>query len=135
MPIQGHGRKLLDEKLCFQLWAQLGSIGKVQSHLKLAGIINPNTTKEFSHMAIWNAAFRWVLENMDEARQIFKDAGSDLNDVQWDEWLIEKAMYVYGASSKGRFMRWIRRMEFEKYDYIYAERYGVEAKHSPIISE
>ena len=135
MPIQGHGRQLLDEKLCFQLWAQLGSLTKVQNHMKVAGIVNPNSGKAFTPMAIWNAAFRWVLKHPDDAREMYVEAGSVLSDVQWEEWLVHKAMYVLGASSKGNFMRWVRRMGFEKYDYVYAERYGLEAKHSPIISE
>ena len=61
MSIHGNARKLLDEELCFKLWVELDSITKVQSHLKIAGMVNPNTGHEFTQMAVWNAAIRWVL--------------------------------------------------------------------------
>ena len=135
MSIHGNARKLLDEELCFKLWVELDSITKVQSHMKLAGMVNPNNGKEFTQMAVWNAAIRWVLEHPDEARKHYKAKGSTLSDLQWEEWLTEKAMFVYGGSSKSRFFKWIRKMGYDKYDYVYAKRYGMEAVHTRPVSE
>jgi hypothetical protein len=135
MPIQGNARKLIDEKEAFDLWVKLGAIQKVQTHMKMAGKINPNNGKPFTIMAIWHAAMRWVLYNSEEAKAIYQEQGSTLSDLQWEEWLVKKAMYVLGTSSRTRFLRWIERMGFEKYDYLYAEQFGLEQVYSRPVPE
>ena len=115
---------ILDSEECFLLWVQLGSIEKVSRHLESLGKINVTTGKRFSAMGIWNAALRWVTANPDEAWPHYVNAGTELSREEWEEWLVAKAMIARGYS-KRNFLAWVRRMGFEKYEYVYAERYGL----------
>ena len=115
---------LLDGEECFLLWVQLGSIEKVSRHLEHAGKVNPNTGNRFSVMGVCNAALRWVTANPDIAWPHYVDAGTELTREEWEEWLVGKAMTARGYS-KRNFLSWVRKMGFEKYRHVYAERYGL----------
>ena len=115
---------ILDSEECFLLWVQLGSVAKVSLHLEALGKVNRATGKRFSNMGIWNAAIRWVSANPDLAWPYYVDAGTELTREEWEEWLVSKAMIARGYS-KRNFLAWVRRMGFEKYEYVYAERYGI----------
>lgn len=129
MAITSKKEALLDDKQCLDLWIELGSTEKVSKHLANNGQVNPTTKKPFSQMAIWDAAFRWILSHPEEAREIYVEQGSVLTQEEWEEWLVGRARHVLGTS-KGRFLAWIERNNFQKYEYVYAERFGIEQEES-----
>ena len=122
MTITGKYAKLLDDKESFFLWLELGSTAKVAAHMQKEGRVNPRSQHSFTPMAIWDSAMRWVLTNPEEAREIYVAHGDTRTQGEWEEWLVLKAMHVVGTS-RGRFMKWIYKNDFEKYSYIYGEKY------------
>ena len=122
MTITSKQEKLLNDKESFFLWLELGSTKNVSLHLEREGRVNPRTGDPFSPMAIWDSAMRWVLDHPYEAKEIYDEHGSTMNQTEWEEWLVQKALHVLGTSRK-RFMKWIKNRKFEKYVYIYKDRY------------
>lgn len=118
--------KTLDGKDCFYKWLELGSIIKVRNHYANLGMVSPRTKRPFVYSGILAAAYKFVIENHEEVRPIYLGEGSEVAKVDqaWEEWLVHKAIKVYLIiSSKGRFLGWIERNNFEKYDYMYADEY------------
>ena len=79
----------LDTKQCFDLWRELTSLRLVQLKLIEQGVVNPYTNKPPTRMGIRAAAYRWISENLDEARKILVADGNHLlaEDVYWKAWL------------------------------------------------
>lgn len=123
MSITSRGTSKLDDKECFDLWVELGTLKKVGQELVRRGKASPTTGKAYTGTIISKHALRWVLENQEEARQIYLDEGSTLTDEQWERWLVEKATTVFHFSPKN-FFRWIERNGFEKYEIIYLRKFG-----------
>jgi len=113
----------LDAEECFKLWVELGTLKKVVMELTRRGQINKITGKPYGIMTVSNRAHRWVLENSEEARSYYIEAGTIMNEEQFDRWMITKAMTSY-HKSPNRFFRWIEMMDFEKYEYVYEKRFG-----------
>ncbi len=117
----------ISDKDIFMLWYNMDSLNKVSLHLSNIGLINPANQKPFTIQTLSRHAFKWVIENSNEARPYFQEKAAEFsfNDDSWNKFLIRKAMYVY-YSSKDRFLNWIDRMGFgTKYQSIYAKRYGL----------
>jgi len=111
------------DKEYFELWKELGTLTKVQSHLKLAGEINPKLNQPFSEMTIRIAALRYVIEYPEETRATFdNEQGRPLSDKEWEEYLVKTAMSVYDTSTS-KLKSWIERKGMQKYDYIYSKRF------------
>lgn len=117
---------VLDGKDCFYKWVELGSATKVRNYYANLGIVSPRTGRPFVTSGIYTSAIRYVLENHEEVRHIYLRLGSEIakSDQAWEEWLVYKAIKKYlEISSEGRFLAWIERNNFEKYDYMYANKY------------
>lgn len=126
---------LLNDEVCFKLWTQLGTIRKVCRHLTSSGIVNPNTNKSFTAMSVWIAAYRYILENIDEAWKFFQLDDPDMCREEFEIHIIKKAATIY--QSRRRFMAWIRENNFEKYKDIYGEYYRIRpiTRHNDLISD
>ena len=110
----------------FRLWIELDTLDKVRGNLAEKGYVNPKTKRPYSKMAIYYNAMKYVLEEPDVAREYYKKYNADyaFDDDIWNEWLIEKAIWVY--KNRTRILLWLRRMGLdEKYKYFYADRMGV----------
>ena len=118
----------LDKGKAFEAWVETGSVVKARNHLTVQGIINPNTGKPFSPFSVWYSSWCWVLEHLEEARPIFeKEQQGEYSDEEWAEKMIRRAIDLYlQRSSKSRFMNWIKKNRFEKYDYMYSEAFSTE---------
>jgi len=106
--------RLLDPKLCFDLWIETGSVYKVPVVLKNKyGLYNEKTGQLFSPQGVWNAAGHYVIEHMAEARksveEVWKANGMLLNDKEWYRIVLERSNYL----SKSTFDKFI-----EKHSYL-----------------
>lgn len=94
--------KLLDTKRCWKDWMRLGSLNKVQESLEKEGLINQETMRPPTPAGIEKAAFRWALENQNEARKdleyAWHEIGMVLTDKDWKQFLTDKAKLTYYAT-------------------------------------
>lgn len=128
MTIVTRNKSKIDNKECFLLWVELGSLKNVSLEYARRGVLytpykEPFTPKPFSVSTISRRALMWVVEYPDEARPYYIKEGSRLTDEQWERWLIEKAMSIYKQSPRTFFL-WIEKNEFQKYEHVYIQRYG-----------
>lgn len=128
----------LTDKECFLMWVETGSLRKVVITLERKGVTNKNTGKPFSYETIRLAAKRYILTHPDEARPIILKAWEDdeveISDDDWNEYLVKMAASVFGSVSKPMFMNWIKEHGFERYDYIYADQFGLTPKYTRPVS-
>ncbi|NIT60433.1 MAG: hypothetical protein GWN00_30795, partial [Aliifodinibius sp.] len=62
-----------------------------------------------------------------------RDAGVTISDEEWEKFVVETAT-EYISSSRPRFMRWLDANPWAlKYDYIYAEKFGLTPKYHPTV--
>ena len=127
-------KKFKLDKLAFDAWLlEGGTLEKARQILANKGIINRRRNEPYTKMGVQQAAWRYTVENHEEARpimeNIWKDYGvTNLTDEIWEEYIVNLAMTILGNSSKKRFMDWIgKNPKFEKYEYMYAIRFGIEA--------
>ena len=129
--IQKHGFKL--DKVAFYAWLETGTLAKATKRLALDGIINRRKKEPYSTMGVLLAARRYMVENHEEVKPVllehWKEYGVEyVSDEDWDKYILQIAIQVLGNSSKKRFMDWLAlNPEFEKYEYMYAIRFGIEA--------
>ena len=129
--IQKHGFKL--DKLAFYAWLETGTLAKAAKRLALDGVINRRRKEPYTTMGVLLAARRYTVENHEEAKPLllehWKGYGVDhVSDEDWEIYILKIAMEVLGNSSKKRFMDWLAlNPMFEKYEYMYAIKFGIEA--------
>lgn len=130
-------KKLHFYKEAFYAWLEAGTCAKARRVLSRKGIVNPNTGKPYSYMAVYLGAYTYLLDNHKKLKPILFDLwglreGLDMTDQEWEIYLVKKAKVALGNSSKRRFMEWIEDNPWaKKYDYLYAKRFGLRAEHSP----
>lgn len=90
---------VLDPKRCWKEWIRLGSLNKVKRLFEDEGLRNPRTLRVPTVSAIEKAAYRWALENMDEAKQdmtyAWKTEGVMMTEEMWTDFLVKKAHLAY----------------------------------------
>lgn len=91
-------KRMLDPKLCFELWARTGSIYKVPMVLKNEyGMVRENGNL-YSATGIWHSANLYVTTEPLAARKVFEDVwranGVIIKDEDWYKFLLEKAAYL-----------------------------------------
>lgn len=128
--------KLNFHKEAFYAWLESGTCSKARRVLSRKGIVNPTTGKPYSYMAVYLGSYTYLLDNHKRLKPILFDLWGlrenvDMTDEEWEAYLVRKAKMVLGNSSKRRFMEWLEDNPWaEKYDYIYAERFGLRAENS-----
>jgi len=117
------GRKAgIPKDKAFYLWIELDSLKQVQDHLAEEGLVNPSTRKPYTKYAIRYAAYCYLLDHHEELRPVLEEKGFEGNDDDWNIYLIHKAINTFLFSSKERFMKWIKKNDFERYEYYYEDR-------------
>jgi len=90
---------ILDPERCWKEWIRLGSLTKVQNLFDLEGLRNPRTLRVPTLSAIEKAAYRWALENQEEARRDLEFAwaseGEVLTEERWIGFLVDKTKLAY----------------------------------------
>jgi len=114
--------RLMDEELAFKLWAELGSLEKAAQALYDRGYKNPVKDAPYTVPGVQAAAYRWVLKNPDEAKEIYLKHGSPLTTEEWEEWLVRVAT-VHLRTSRTRFYGWLDENGFrDKYKHVYEHK-------------
>lgn len=118
MPLTGQMVKQLDEKQCFDLWLQLGTLQKVANRLEKEGNVNENTGKPFTLMGIRVAALRYLIHNPEQAkeRMIESDPYSEYvqTEQSWRRFLIKRAVEILGKTNSDRVFRWAETYDVSK---------------------
>jgi hypothetical protein len=111
------------DKEYFELWKELGTLVKVSKHLANLGEINPKLKQPFSEMTVRIAAYRYVIEFPEEAKETFdNEYGRVLSQKEWEEFLVNTAVSVYDSSTD-KLKNWIERKGMQQYDYIYGRKF------------
>jgi len=102
-------KKILDPKVCFDLWIETGSVYKIPAILKERyGIYNDRTGNLVTPMGVWDAAWRYTLDNLVDSRQmvaqVWKANGEILLDKDWYPLVVQKAKYLYSPKKYQRFI-------------------------------
>lgn len=109
---------ILDPERCWKEWIRLGSLSKVRDLFYDEGLRNPRTTRVPTLSAIEKAAYRWALENQEEAKIDLKHAwsteGEILTDEDWRKFLADKANLAYFVQPR-KARRFIERHGLEEY--------------------
>ena len=95
---------ILDPERCWREWIRLGSLHKVQNKFEDEGLRNPRTLRVPTISAIEKAAYRWALENLEEAKKDLEYAWNQIGEVlteeRWQEFLVDKAKLAYFVQPK-----------------------------------
>jgi len=117
-PIIG-GRKnrtVIPEKLAFELWMDRGSARQAAETL-FNEYGEGNNGKPFSRKAVEQAAKRFVLWNVQEARDMYEAKYGELNDEVWYEYLKKLHNYNLMFYAPTIITKW-REANPEAYEYI-----------------
>ena len=125
----------MNEKAAFEAWMETGSLPRAAKRMEKQGYYNKRLKKPFSGFAIRHAACRYIASQHEDAKPVllkaWRDAGVKISDEEWEKFIVETAT-EYLSSSKSRFIRWLDANPWAlKYDYIYAEKFGLTPKHYP----
>jgi hypothetical protein len=112
-------KKYLDGELLFRKYHALGrakSVTKLQKWCKENVLVNQDTGKAPTHMALWFAMWRWALrpENQGTAREIYNQYLFDclkpeLDDLGWRELMLKRAKTCFNSGFKDNsFFNWKR---------------------------
>jgi len=127
MPITGKRKKQLNEKQCFDLWLDLGSLKKVSKKITREGQINENTGEPFTLEGIRKSALRYLIYRPEDARVRMEEADPFSpylqSDREWHKFLVERAFTVFSSlSDNDRIYRWAEENGVPK-QYIEEELY------------
>lgn len=92
-------QSILDPRRCWKLWIEEGSLSKVRGIFADEGLINPNTLRPPTLSAIEKAAYRWALDNLDDARDdleyAWNSVGKTLTEKDWRQFLSKKIRLAF----------------------------------------
>ena len=81
---------------------------------------NPETGKDWTTGAVWQAAWRWALENLDYAKKVYADTllsyGENLTDDEWHEVLSQHAKTCMTKVQYRRFLN--KHPEIKRYEIL-----------------
>jgi hypothetical protein len=128
MPVIGRRERLLPGKEILEAWFMMGSLARVSRHFQKMGRINDRTGQPFSQNAYWRSVSIYIIENPEEAREIYAKAEYTFSDEQWELYVLRRAMQVH-KTSRTTFIRWVLEKKWpRKYEHLYQEHFGIEAK-------
>lgn len=127
MPINGTRReRQLDGKEIIELWAQMGSLGRVHTYYQNSGKVNPRSMQPYDNSSLWRAASLYMIESPKEAREIFIAQGDTKTDREWDLFVLRRAMQLY-RTHRTTFMRWVVDQEWPReYEYLFKDEFAVK---------
>lgn len=118
------------QKVAFYTWLEGGNCARATKMLSKRGIVNPRTGKPYTYMALYLAAYIYLVKNHEELKPVLFDIWGMRDDImtdkEWDIYIVRKATMALGNSSKKLFLEWVDDNPWAKgYDYIYAKRFGL----------
>lgn len=108
----GLRQKLLDGRMLFyHYYEEMGkgtSLNKMARWLYKQGIYNQDTGEEFSTSAIFQAIWRWALQNLEESEPVIKkwllnNYGEVWSDEQWKHIITERVKRYLNKTQKRNF--------------------------------
>jgi len=96
----------LDERVCFELWNEVSSLGETKKILINRGVKNPKTGKPPTKMSISIAAKRFIIKNPEQARIEITEAeggGWAEDRMAFYRWLDQEAHKIL---SEPRYEEW-----------------------------
>jgi hypothetical protein len=142
MAMTGRKAKGMDGHEVMELWVELGSLHKVSLLFQTEGRVNPDSLQPYTETGLWRACSIWMVENPAESRKLYEKAGSAYTDVQWDMFVLRRAIQVY-KTTRSTFIRWVLSQPKEvvgkdengddvlqewprKYEPLYSQHYRIE---------
>ena len=118
------------QKTAFYTWLEGGNCARATKMLAKRGIVNPRTNKPYTYMALYLAAYIYLVNNHEELKPVLFDLwdmrDDTMTDMEWEIYIVRKATVALGNSSKKLFLEWLDNNSWARnYDYIYAERFGL----------
>ncbi len=117
-------KKILDRKLCYELWvgkhSEYGrlSIYKIPRILAEMGVVNQEKGRNVTPQGVWRAANLYILEFPEIAKKdtvsIFSQFGKILDDDEWGKEMIGRARQFLSRSSYRNFLK--DNPEYVKYE-------------------
>lgn len=109
------------KKESFEKWIELGSLVRVAKYFEEKGLVDKYTGKPFKPYSFRYAAYTYLLENHKEAKPLVEKLGFVGDADDWNIYLIHRALTIFGYS-KVRFMKWIKKNNFERYEAYYEKQ-------------
>ena len=119
----------LESKKVFILWLQLGSLVKVGSYLQKQGVFSEKTQTQYGSVTLSRCAWKYVLDNPEEAYQEVLKSGSNVSPEYWEQLIVRRAYAIYVSIGKNRqkFYDWLEKNDLEKYkDYRSQEDFSAK---------
>lgn len=100
MPITSpRTKKQLDDKECFDLWMETGTLEKASKRLTDAGKINQDTGKPFHPISLRFAALRHLIRNPKEVKEKFEEIDPNspylISQETWQKFLAKRACEIF----------------------------------------
>lgn len=125
MPVGTTRARELPDEVCFNLWIELGSTAKAADHLAYEMDIKAESGYPYHYTSIQQSVYRYILENMDKAREVMKGRGAGFaeRDESWYDWTVRKA-WTRWCNTPIRFIEWMYEndLDIDRYSYIYKKR-------------
>lgn len=107
----------LDDKRCWDMWFELGTLRKVQEKLKDEGMTSLRTGRPFTFQAIYTAAWRWAREYPELAKDQFEksclEQGNPFSLVDFNTMLVRAVRNI--TWSDARFQAWLEQYDLVEY--------------------
>jgi len=115
------------EEEAFFAWIEAGSLARASKMLAEQGKINRSTGKPYSTIGLNISAKRFIALENEKAKPVmlnlWRQAGVELSDEEWEEFVVHAAVQSMGRFSLNRFVRWLEANPFaKKYEHIYINR-------------
>lgn len=119
--IINNSSKFLDGKECLRVWSELGSLQQAVLYFTEKGVLNPTTKNPPTRMSVFQAAWRWALENRENLNYAKKhyfeplvlNQGQVWTEDEWGIWFVKHGHTAYKSAYRYFLLRF---PEFEKYD-------------------
>lgn len=95
----------IDDRMAFYAWISGGSLERGSAILASQGSYNKNTGENWHRGSLKQAANRFILRNVEEARKVYTEQGSILNSRQWEAKLVVAACKTF---SRKNFISWVK---------------------------
>lgn len=120
-------------KLVFDLWIELGSLKRIEAHMRDNGYRN-SRGKPYPSSHLNAIANRYMLENFDTVdikgivdADLAALGKPPLTQEEFEKFLMQKAITLWGKQAhKQRFFAWVEKHGFQKYQRMWVEQ-GVPA--------
>lgn len=103
-------KRLLPQKLVFDLWLKLGTVSLITDELKKQGYKSKN--RELSSSLVKHTLDSFLVDNYLEAKeqvlkQVLENDNTVLSDLQYELWIAKKAFRLWYKSNPSRLNLWL----------------------------